>query len=193
MMFDEETMNLLGKADLLIRSRLIDKREIGCTLFLVEFQINNLGDKVTIKVMEFLIEDNTPYKEAIFVINWEVQKWLKAYISDPEESSSSNSPEPDMTMFNIYKGLSDEVIRLFGDNAQNQLDILQEGCAELIQAISKYRRGKPNAREKIIEEMAHVVISSSVCAELLHITKDDILKEQRKKAAAYGIDFNMEG
>lgn len=92
-------------------------------------------------------------------------------------------------MFDIHKNLSDEVIRNFGEDPQKQLDILQEECSELIQAISKYRRGKPNAREKIIEEMTHVLISSSVSAQLMGITQEDIFHEQMKKAFEYGIDI----
>lgn len=93
-------------------------------------------------------------------------------------------------MFDIHKNLSDEVIKNFGEDPQKQLDILQEECSELIQAISKYRRGKPNAREKIIEEMTHVLISSSVSAQLMGITQEDILHEQRKKAFKYGVDID---
>lgn len=93
-------------------------------------------------------------------------------------------------MFDIHKKLSDEVIKKFGEDPQKQLDILQEECSELIQAISKYRRGKPNARGKIIEEMTHVLISSSVSAQLMGITREDILHEQRKKAFEYGVDID---
>lgn len=93
-------------------------------------------------------------------------------------------------MFDIHKNLSDEVIKNFGEDPQKQLDILQEECSELIQAISKYRRGKPNAREKIIEEMTHVLISSSVSAQLMGITQEDIFHEQRKKAFEYGVDID---
>lgn len=93
-------------------------------------------------------------------------------------------------MFDIHKNLSDEVIKKFGEEPQKQLDILQEECSALIQAISKYRRGKPNAREKIIEEMTHVLISSSVSAQLMGITQEDILHEQRKKAFEYGVDID---
>lgn len=93
-------------------------------------------------------------------------------------------------MFDIHKNLVEAVIEKFGDDPQKQLDILQEECSELIQAISKYRRGKPNAREKIIEEMTHVLISSSVSAQLMGITQEDIFHEQMKKAFEYGVDID---
>lgn len=47
-------------------------------------------------------------------------------------------------------------IELYGQKAQ--LEVTQEECAELIQAISKYFRGKEGAREKIIGELADVKI-----------------------------------
>lgn len=93
-------------------------------------------------------------------------------------------------MFDIHKNLVEAVIENLGDDPQKQLDILQEECSELIQAISKYRRGKPNAREKIIEEMTHVLISSSVSAQLMGITQEDIFHEQMKKAFEYGVDID---
>ena len=40
----------------------------------------------------------------------------------------------------------------------NQLDVLQEECAELIQAVSKVRRGTPGADEHFIDELADVSI-----------------------------------
>lgn len=42
------------------------------------------------------------------------------------------------------------------------IDILQEECAELIQALSKYKRGGENNRKLelgVIEEITHVLIS----------------------------------
>lgn len=44
----------------------------------------------------------------------------------------------------------------YGEGAQ--LDILQEECAELIQAVSKIRREIPNAYENFIDELADVSI-----------------------------------
>lgn len=40
----------------------------------------------------------------------------------------------------------------------NQFDILQEECAELIQAVSKIRRGASGAEEHFIDELADVAI-----------------------------------
>lgn len=68
-----------------------------------------------------------------------------------------------------------------------QLDILQEECAELIQAISKIRR-YPNSAERkknLIEEMTHVLMSIQLNGYLHGVTQDDILQEVDRKADEY--------
>lgn len=93
-------------------------------------------------------------------------------------------------MFGINEKFIEVLIEEHGEDPQNQLDILQEECAELIQAISKYRRGKIDAREKIIEEMSHVIFSASTSAKLLCITQEDIRKEEHRKAASCGVNLD---
>ncbi len=41
---------------------------------------------------------------------------------------------------------------------ESQIDIMQEECAELVQAVSKYKRGKDNDFSHMLEEMADVTI-----------------------------------
>lgn len=69
---------------------------------------------------------------------------------------------------------------------ESQIDILQEECAELIQACSKAKRGYPDSKERLIEEIAHVLVSSSVVAQIYAINEDDIVNEINKKADKYG-------
>lgn len=77
----------------------------------------------------------------------------------------------------------DNVIEKFG-NGFYQLDILQEECAELFQAISKYKRNKNGSRQMIIEEMTHVLISSCISAKYLDIDPEDIVREIKKEAGS---------
>lgn len=63
---------------------------------------------------------------------------------------------------------------------------MQEECAELIQACSKAKRGYPDSKERLIEEIAHVFVSSSVVARIYDINEDDIVNEINKKADKYG-------
>ena len=65
-------------------------------------------------------------------------------------------------MLVIPEKFVDKCIENFKETDQRQ--ILEEECAELIQAISKNIRGKPNSIDQIKEEMTHVLISINVVA-----------------------------
>ena len=52
----------------------------------------------------------------------------------------------------------EKIIKIADHYGESQIDILQEECAELIQAVSKFRRGGNNPIPKILEEMADVTI-----------------------------------
>lgn len=93
-------------------------------------------------------------------------------------------------MINIPESHIDQYIELFG--YENQLDILQEECAELIKAISKYKRSIghytiTNPIDNVIEEMTHVAISSEIVARLLMISPEDIQKEVDRKATKFNL------
>lgn len=73
-----------------------------------------------------------------------------------------------------------------------QIDILQEECAELINALSKYKRenypdnmtnfhSDSETRNNIIEEMSHVLISMDVVASIVKISERDIQTEIDRK------------
>lgn len=76
----------------------------------------------------------------------------------------------------LQKKRAAAIIYYYGRN--NQLDILQEECAELIQAVSKIRRGTPEADEHFIDEMADVSI---MLAEFVEDFDDDEKTEYYKK------------
>ena len=99
-------------------------------------------------------------------------------------------------MINIPESHIDQYIEIFKDK-KIQLDILQEECAELIKAISKYKRnmvvpGVGNTPDdplgNVIEEITHVAISSEIVAKLLGITEEDIQAEVKRKAEKFGIE-----
>lgn len=74
-----------------------------------------------------------------------------------------------------------------------QLDILEEECAELIQAVSKCKRARAYRdldyrRKNLIEEMAHVTVSMAVVARILNISEENILAEINKKTNKYGFE-----
>ena len=89
---------------------------------------------------------------------------------------------------NISPEHIDKYMENYGTGEYTQLDILQEECAELIQAISKYKRSSDCSdydvcRGKIIEEMTHVAISSEICCRLLCIDREEIANEVKRKDA----------
>lgn len=88
------------------------------------------------------------------------------------------------------KEIVDFVLKNFPSNIQ--LDILQEECAELIQALSKYKRvdytnftTMDERLDNVIEEMAHVLISIDVVTSLLNIDVPEIQNEINKKCKKY--------
>lgn len=95
-------------------------------------------------------------------------------------------------MFEIDNKFVDQCLERF--ESSRQIDILQEECAELIKACSKFKRAD-NAWDQyecvkdIAEEMAHVAISSAVVCKILNIYEDDIQKEVDKKAIKYGFEI----
>lgn len=100
-------------------------------------------------------------------------------------------------MINIPKEHIDQYIDLFGDDAIKQIDILQEECAELIQALSKYKRGfghftHTDPIDNVVEELTHVAISSEIVAKLLRIKPEDIKREVDKKAAKFNLNASYD-
>ena len=57
-----------------------------------------------------------------------------------------------MDLTKLYK----DCVEFWGE--QEQLDILQEECAELIEAVSHYRRQRDGSKKELLEEMADVLL-----------------------------------
>ena len=91
------------------------------------------------------------------------------------------------TTFDVPDSIVGQCIEKFGYNLSNniQIDVLQEECAELIQALSKLKRGKDMAIDMVKEELTHVMMSSAIIAKMYDITNGDILNEIEKKADKY--------
>lgn len=101
-------------------------------------------------------------------------------------------------MVNIPPKHIDKYMQVYDVGEYTHLDILQEECAELIQAISKYKRvSDPNdylvCRGKIIEEMTHVAISSEICCRILCIDRGEIDNEVKRKDAQMVLDGAKNG
>ena len=95
-------------------------------------------------------------------------------------------------MINIPESHIDQYVEIFGKDTIKQMDVLQEECAELIKALSKYKRSLSHYTtvdpiDNIIEEITHVAISSEIVARFLSITPEDIQKEINKKATKFNL------
>lgn len=86
--------------------------------------------------------------------------------------------------------------------ADLQIDILQEECAELIKALSKFKRenypdnmtdfkSDSETRNNVIEEMSHVLISMDIVASIVKISERDIQTEINKKVRKYCPDMDQ--
>ncbi len=65
-----------------------------------------------------------------------------------------------------------ESIRKYGKEMQSI--VCMEECSELIQAISKCLRGKPDATDNLAEEMADVTICLHLLQEMYGITDEQL-------------------
>lgn len=82
--------------------------------------------------------------------------------------------------YNINEKIISESIQRYGKN--NQSTVCMEECAELIQAISKEKRGKIN-RNNMIEEIADVLICIEMLKQMYMISDEKINKWIEKKQA----------
>jgi NTP pyrophosphatase (non-canonical NTP hydrolase) len=85
-----------------------------------------------------------------------------------------------ITKIKIDKGVVAESILHYGKN--NQSTVCMEECAELIQAISKAKRGKID-RDNMIEEIADVLICIEMLKQMYMISDEKINKWIEKKQA----------
>lgn len=82
--------------------------------------------------------------------------------------------------YNINEKNIAESIQHYG--IENQSTVCMEECAELIQAISKAKRGKIN-RDNMIEEIADVLICIEMLKQMYMISDEKINKWIEKKQA----------
>ena len=82
-------------------------------------------------------------------------------------------------MTNMQKKKCEQIMAHYGRG--NQLDILQEECAEVIQAVSKVRRGTQGADEHFLDELADVSI---MVEEFVSDMDDDEKTDYYKKINA---------
>ena len=105
------------------------------------------------------------------------QKWNVLEQSREEKETKSHE--------NGYKKMNKQIIKdaIKFHGADEQTTVCMEECAELIQAISKEKRGK-NDVEHLTEEIADVIICIEILKQVYKITDDRIqyfLHEKQKR------------
>ena len=108
-------------------------------------------------------------------------EWQNKYLKEAWECDSGAKALTGLiTGIKIDKGIIAESILHYGKN--NQSTVCMEECAELIQAISKAKRGKID-RDNMIEEIADVLICIEMLKQMYMISDEEINKWIEKKQA----------
>lgn len=108
-------------------------------------------------------------------------EWQKNYLKEAWACDSGAKALAGLTTaIKIDKGIIADSIQRYGKS--NQSTVCMEECAELIQAISKAKRGKIN-RDNMIEEIADVLICIEMLKQMYMISDEKINKWIEKKQA----------
>lgn len=109
------------------------------------------------------------------------EDWQKSYLKEAWACDSGVKALAGLiTGIKIDKGIITDSIQHYGKN--NQSTVCMEECADLIQAISKAKRGKID-RDNMIEEIADVLICIEMLKQMYMISDDKINKWIEKKQA----------
>lgn len=81
-------------------------------------------------------------------------------------------------MKTIYD-MGKELVQMFG--RKKQLDVVQEECGKLTEAIAHYKRGKKGSREEVEEEVANVAFMIYQLMYIFSINSGDIAYKITKK------------
>jgi len=117
-----------------------------------------------------------------FLGNLEIKdEWQKKYLKEAWACDSGAKALAGLiTEIKIDRNIISNSIQHYGRN--NQSTVCMEECAELIQAISKAKRGKID-RDNMIEEIADVLICIEMLKQMYMISDEKINKWIEKKQA----------
>ena len=117
-----------------------------------------------------------------FLGNLEIKdEWQKKYLKEEWACDSGAKALAGLiTEIKIDRNIISNSIQHYGRN--NQSTVCMEECAELIQAISKAKRGKID-RDNMIEEIADVLICIEMLKQMYMISDEKINKWIEKKQA----------
>ena len=129
-----------------------------------------------------ILSDMRDYRLCFFGNLGIKDEWQEKYLKEAWACDSGAKALAGLiTWIKIDKGIIADSIWHYGKN--NQSTVCMEECAELIQAISKAKRGKIN-RDNLTEEIADVLICIEMLKQMYSISDSEIdvwIKKKQKR------------
>lgn len=166
-----------------VKKKMIDGFEMGCDF--ADLKIVEIDDEEEINMKPEEAKDilsDMRDQHLCFLGKSEIKdEWQEKYLKEAWACDSGAKTLAGLiTGIKIDKGIITESIQHYGKN--NQSTVCMEECVELIQAISKAKRGKIN-RDNMIEEIADVLICIEMLKQMYMISDEKINKWIEKKQA----------
>ena len=166
-----------------VKKKMIDGFAMGCDF--ADLKIVEIDDEEEINMKpeeaKDILSDMRDQHLCFIESSENKDEWQKKYLKEAWACDSGAKALAGLiTGIKINKGVIAESILHYGKN--NQSTVCMEECAELIQAISKAKRGKIN-RDNMIEEIADVLICIEMLKQMYMISDEKINKWIEKKQA----------
>lgn len=166
-----------------VKKKMIDGFAMGCDF--ADLKIVEIDDEEEINMKpeeaKDILSDMRDQHLCFLESSENKDEWQKKYLKEAWTCDSGAKTLAGLiTGIKIDKGIITESIQHYGKN--NQSTVCMEECAELIQAISKAKRGKIN-RDNMIEEIADVLICIEMLKQMYMISDEKINKWIEKKQA----------
>lgn len=166
-----------------VKKKMIDGFAMGCDF--ADLKIVEIDDEEEINMKpeeaKDILSDMRDQHLCFLESSENKDEWQKKYLKEAWACDSGAKALAGLiTGIKINKGVIAESILHYGKN--NQSTVCMEECAELIQAVSKAKRGKIN-RDNMIEEIADVLICIEMLKQMYMISDEKINKWIEKKQA----------
>ncbi len=166
-----------------VKKKMIDGFAMGCDF--ADLKIVEIDDEEEINMKpeeaKDILSDMRDQHLCFLESSENKDEWQKKYLKEAWACDSGAKALAGLiTGIKINKGVIAESILHYGKN--NQSTVCMEECAELIQAISKAKRGKIN-RDNLTEEIADVLICIEMLKQMYMISDEKINKWIEKKQA----------
>lgn len=166
-----------------VKKKMIDGFAMGCDF--ADLKIVEIDDEEEINMKpeeaKDILSDMRDQHLCFLESSENKDEWQKKYLKEAWACDSGAKALAGLiTGIKINKGVIAESILHYGKN--NQSTVCMEERAELIQAISKAKRGKIN-RDNMIEEIADVLICIEMLKQMYMISDEKINKWIEKKQA----------